>query len=84
MNERKPMVETAVRHGELDDGASAALDELLAMARDAGVEIGPGDMLSRAMRMYYAIVTGGVLVSPSPELAAMVADARLADVSRGH
>ena len=77
-------VETEVRHGELDELASAVMDKLLVMARDAGVQVGPGEMLSRALRMYYAFCTGGVIVTPSPELAAMVADASVNPASRRH
>lgn len=75
-------VEQAVKHGELGDESSLALERLLEMAREIGEDIGPGEMMSRALRLYLAVVTGGVIVTPSRELSDMAAEAGLSEVPR--
>ena len=60
------------RHGNLDAEASDALDRLLGMADELGVEMTPGEMMSRALRLYHAVVTGGLTVTPSAELAELM------------
>ena len=64
-------------HGKLDEGAAFALDELLAMAQEHDADIDAGQMMSRAIRLYHAVCTGGVEITPSPDLQAMMADAGL-------
>ena len=44
--------------GELDEAGTEALLDLLDMARDMGAEIGPGEMMSRAIRLYCAVCNG--------------------------
>ena len=64
------------RHGQLDEAAGAVLEELLAMARDMGVEVNPGEMMSRALRLYHAVVTGAVEILPGAELSAQMEQQR--------
>ena len=67
--------------GELDEEGTEALLDLLDMARDMGAEIGPGEMMSRAIRLYCAVCNGGMTLTPSPELAELM---KFPGVSRPH
>ena len=77
-------VEREVNHGQLDDDSSLALERLLEIARDTGVDISPGEVMGRALRLYLAVVTGRLIVTPSAELAEMAADAGLCEVPARH
>ena len=76
-------VETETRHGELDQEAGLALDALVEMALDRGAQIGPGQMMSRAIRLYHAVASGTLVVSRGDEMDAL-AEGGPADVSQIH
>ena len=76
-------VENETRHGELDQEAGIALDALVAMAFDMGVTIDAGELMSRSVRLYYLVVTGEMVVTPSTEMDAL-AEGGPADVSQIH
>ena len=82
MNDEERQGEAAVKHGQIDDESSFALESLLEMAHASGADIGPGEMMGRAIRLYYAVVTGRLIVAPSRELADMAAKAGLCEVPR--
>lgn len=82
MNDEEQRAEAEVKHGQLDDESSLALESLLEMAHASGADIGPGEMMGRAIRLYHAVVTGGLIVTPSRELADMAAAAGLCEVPR--
>ena len=84
MIDSKPTVETGTRrNAELDQEAGLALDALVEMARDRGVPIGPGEMMSRAIWLFYSVATGALVVTPSTEMDAL-AEGGPADGSRVH
>ena len=61
-------------HAELDESAARCMDQIMEICRGAGSEWGPGEVMSAAVRLYFAVLTGGMIVSPSAELERMVSE----------
>ena len=59
------MSEGEIHVGELDASATLAMDELMALAGQMDVEIDASQVMSKAIRMYFWIVAGGVTVTPT-------------------
>ena len=57
-------------YGELDDKAAYLLTDLLAMARDNGAAFTPGEVMSTAIRVYFSLVIGDLIMVASPKLEA--------------
>ena len=77
------MSEGEIHVGELDASATLAMDELMALAGQMDVEIDASQVMSKAIRMYFWIVAGGVTVTPTkPALAAVMVDATLGGTAR--
>ena len=73
--------EVLVDHqGRLDEGATICMNRLVQIAAEGGADMSPGDIMSRAIRLYYAAATGGVRCTPSDELKEMIAAEGLGDV----
>ena len=67
-------------HGELDESASACMENLREIFAEAGQEFDPGAVMSKAVRFFHAACTGGLTVTPSDELRQMAEAEGLGDV----
>ena len=64
MSKRKTATEE--KHGSLDADASARLDDLLAVARQGGLDVTAGELMSKAVRLYHAAASDRVAVTAIP------------------
>ena len=46
-------------HGELDESAALCMEQIMEICAGAGSEWGPGEVMSAAVRLYFAVLTGG-------------------------
>ena len=72
----------SMNYGELDDKAANFLTDLLEMARENGAAFTPAEVMGTALRVYFSLVIGDLVMSASPKLEAKWAALEAARGSR--